>query len=368
MALSVCVASDAAAQARNLQITTADGVKIGVWHHLPDSVYREMASHVDEEDPKLPEEVYEKALRDYPTFVYLHGNALNRAAKFRVRTYKQLSQVQNANVIAIDYRGFGDSESFPTEEGVVNDAYAAVQYVREKSLDPETGKRPAVALIGQSLGTGVATQCALRLYHEGIQVDALVLLAAFKAIRPMVIEFRMGGIVPLLGWLEYFPYRDQIIEKLLTIRFDTQEALSEIVDGHLKDGAMVPPAVVLMHAENDEVIPVHHGDELYEGVEKQFEAMDSSSAYHVWASNVPDVGFVQAVMHRAATLPERRGLLPGARAILPRNAVMTYLRLESGGHNHLFDKNADLLPYILPSTLTGKGHIPVSSSRTSMPK
>lgn len=350
--------SYAAAQARNLQITTDDGVKLGVWHHLPDSVYHQVAGQVDEENPELPEEVYERALREYPTFVYLHGNALNRAAKFRVRTYQLLSKMQNANVIAIDYRGFGDSESFPTEEGVVNDAYAAVQYVREKSLDPKTGKRPALALMGQSLGTGVATQCALRMYRDKVPLDALVLLAAFKAIRPMVIEFRMGGLVPLLGWLEYFPFREQIIEKLLHYSFETQEALSEIVDGHLQPDAMVPPTVVLMHAENDEVIPVRHGDELYEGVEKQFKALDRQSAYQVWSSNVPDIGYVQAVMHRGAPRPETKGLLPGARAVLPRNTVMTYIRLEQGGHNHLFDRNADLLPIMLPIGLTGLGHAP----------
>ncbi|WFC93586.1 acylglycerol lipase [Malassezia brasiliensis] len=346
------------AQARNLQITTDDGIKIGVWHHLPDSLYHQMVGQVDEQNPELPEELYERALREYPTFVYLHGNALNRAAKFRVRTYQLLSKVQNANVIAIDYRGFGDSESFPTEEGVVNDAYAAVKYVREKSRNPDTGKRPALALMGQSLGTGVATQCALRMYREKIPLDALVLLAAFKAIRPMVVEFRMGGLVPLLGWLEYFPFREQIIEKLLHYSFDTQAALTEIVDGHLQPDAMVPPSIVLMHAENDEVIPVRHGDELYESVEKQFNALKRESTYHVWSSNVPDVGFVQAVMHRSAPLPEKKGLLPGARAVLPRNAVMTYIRLEDGGHNHLFDRNADLLPLILPIGLTGLGHAP----------
>ncbi|WFD42696.1 acylglycerol lipase [Malassezia psittaci] len=344
------------AQARNLHINSTDGVKLGVWHHLPDSVYQQVLGQVDQENPDLPEEIYDQALKDYPTFVYLHGNALNRAAKFRIRAYKLLSKIQNANVVAIDYRGFGDSESFPTEEGVVSDAYAAVKWVREKSLDPSTGKRPAIAIMGQSLGTGVATQCALRLYRDNIHIDALILLAAFKAIRPMVIEFRMGGLVPLLGWLEYFPFRDAIIEKLLHFDFDTQKALAEIVDGHLKRDAMVPPAVVVVHAEDDDVIPVRHGDELYESVETQFEAMDKKSAYHVWASNVPDVGYVQAVLHRSAPLPEKKGLLPGARAVLPRNAVMTYMRLDEGGHNHQFEQNADLFPLILPTTLTGKGH------------
>lgn len=344
-----------------MHITTSDGVKIGVWHHLPDSVYEQVSQYVDDENPELPTEVYERALREYPTFVYLHGNALNRAARFRVRTYKQLSKEQNANVIAIDYRGFGDSQSFPSEEGVVNDAYTAVQYVREKSYNPETGRRPALALIGQSLGTGVATQCALRLFRDGIQLDALVLLAAFKAIRPMVIEFRMGGVVPMLGWLEYFPFREQIIEKLLHYRFDTQAALTEILNGHLIPDAMVPPTVVLMHAENDEVIPVHHGDELYAGAEDQFDAMQRGARYHVWASNVPDVGYVQSIMSRHAPLPEHRGLLPGARAVLPRNAVMTYMRLNEGGHNHLFEQNADLLRIMLPTSLTGK----VASAKTS---
>lgn len=344
----------AAAQARNINLTSFDGVQLGAWHLLPDSVYRSSANQINYTDATLPEEVYERALRTHPTFVYLHGNALNRGTKFRVQTYKALARVQNANVVAIDYRGFGDSESFPTEEGVVDDAYSAVQYVREKSVDPVTGTRPALAIMGQSLGTGIAAQCALRMYREGQELHALILLAAFKAIRPLVIDFRMGGVVPLLGWLEYFPFREKIIEKLLHYKFDTLRALDEIVAGHRDPDAPTPPSVLVMHAVDDEVIPVQHGEALYESVETAFEAMQKGSVYRVWASNVPDVGYVQSVLHRTARLPETRGILPGARCVLPRNAIMTYIRLDEGGHNYLFDRNSDLLPLLMPTSLTGK--------------
>ena len=187
-------------QARNLRLNSS-GVAIGAWHNLPRSLYLE---HV--RDGVVPDAVYEQALVEYPTVVYLHGNALNRAAPFRVRSYQEISEVLNANVIAIDYRGFGDSESFPTEEGVVLDARAAVQFVLDHARRPDrTGPAPGLTLMGQSLGTGVAAQCALRLVREGIHVDGVVLLAAFSSLRPLVAAFRMGGVVPLLGWLDYVP-------------------------------------------------------------------------------------------------------------------------------------------------------------------
>ncbi|WFD29250.1 acylglycerol lipase [Malassezia sp. CBS 17886] len=345
-------------QARNLQLTSTGGVQIGVWHHIPDSLYHDMVAEMGEipenEGAEFPASVYEAALRDYPTFIYLHGNAMNRAAPFRVESYKLISNLQDANVIALDYRGYGDSESFPTEEGVIDDAYTAVQYVREHAEDPATGKQQGLALVGQSLGTGIAAQCALRLSREGVRLDALVLLAAFKAVRPMVAEFRIGGVVPLLGWLDFFPYKEQMLDSLLQYSFNTSAALGEIITGH--DGAhadIPPPSVVLMHAENDDVIPVSHADELYSMVELYFRADERNSPYQVWRSSVPDVGQVTAVIPRMTQSSMSIARVPGARAVLPRAALFTYMRLEQGGHNHLFDTNADLVQLTVPKCMLG---------------
>ena len=45
---------------------------------------------------------------DRPIFLYLHGNAFNRAALHRRELYDLLADMQY-HVIAFDYRGYGDS-------------------------------------------------------------------------------------------------------------------------------------------------------------------------------------------------------------------------------------------------------------------
>lgn len=340
---------------RNIYLESTDNNKIGTWHLLPKTLYDNHKHEVNDTHHQLPDSVFEEALRDYPTVIYLHGNGMNRAAPFRRHMYQAISNRMNANVIAIDYRGYGDSTGVPSEEGVVDDAYATAKYVLAHSLTEETDKRPSLTLMGQSLGTAIATQCALRMYREGIYLDSLVLLAPFKALRPMVIEFKMAGIIPVLGFLNYFPNKDQILDNLVKYKFNTIGALEELVSGFVEDGPVLPPSILLMHATNDAVIPVYHAEDLYNMAEDKLQAMNKASSYHVWSSKAPDLGFVQAIMNKQVLLPERRGRMPGARFVLPRNAAFTYVRLDEGGHDHLLINNVDALQLMLPISMTGGG-------------
>ena len=333
-------------QARNLRLNSS-GVAIGAWHNLPRSLYLE---HV--RDGVVPDAVYEQALVEYPTVVYLHGNALNRAAPFRVRSYQEISEVLNANVIAIDYRGFGDSESFPTEEGVVLDARAAVQFVLDHARRPDrTGPAPGLTLMGQSLGTGVAAQCALRLFREGIHVDGVVLLAAFSSLRPLVAAFRMGGLVPLLGWLDYVPFKEEILDNMLHYSFDTQAAISELVGANARPGVLRPPTVVDMHTDDDDVIPPGHGNTLLDAAIAALDARNRHGSFQLYLTAVADLARVTSVMHKQARKPTQQILEEGARANLPRGAPFTLVQLERGGHNHILDGNMDLIKLMLPKNM-----------------
>jgi abhydrolase domain-containing protein 12 len=59
------------------------------------------------------------------------------------------------NVIAFDYRGFGDSTGYPTEEGLYTDARAMWDWTLEHGAHANR-----TTLMGHSLGTGVATHLA----------------------------------------------------------------------------------------------------------------------------------------------------------------------------------------------------------------
>jgi pimeloyl-ACP methyl ester carboxylesterase len=96
--------------------------------------------------------------------IYFHGNAATRAASNRVRTARHLTDL-GANFVIIDYRGFADSTRSPppSEEGLLVDARRVWDYVnRERGVPAER-----IAIMGQSLGTGVSAGLAGRLAKEG---------------------------------------------------------------------------------------------------------------------------------------------------------------------------------------------------------
>jgi abhydrolase domain-containing protein 12 len=85
-----------------------------------------------------------------------------------------MSTQLDCNVIAIDYRGFGDSTGSPSQEGVLLDARSAWDYVsgvieRLAELEAANTVKPEdmIMLAGQSLGTGVVSLLAGQLADDG---------------------------------------------------------------------------------------------------------------------------------------------------------------------------------------------------------
>lgn len=96
--------------------------------------------------------------------IYFHGNAATRAASNRVRTARHLTDL-GANFVIIDYRGFADSTRSPppSEQGLLVDARRAWDFVHvEKRVAADR-----IAIMGQSLGTGVSAGLAGKLAKEG---------------------------------------------------------------------------------------------------------------------------------------------------------------------------------------------------------
>jgi abhydrolase domain-containing protein 12 len=180
---------------RNFRLNSTDGESLGVWHVLyvsammfrlirvsgqlmdrPKSTYQALEPFPPLS--KLDDSIFEASLRDRPTILYFHGNvrppmqpcsitmeetdrqAANRAAPHRVRSYSAYSAL-DVNVLAIDYRGFGDSTGTPSEKGLIDDGRAIWDYVTEQGGEE-------VILMGQSLGTGVVAGLAGELANEGM--------------------------------------------------------------------------------------------------------------------------------------------------------------------------------------------------------
>lgn len=137
-------AAGLAGQIENVQLSTADGLRLLSWYHRP----RSAAS---------------------PVVIYLHGNGGTIAHRGpAVRPFIDAGY----GVLLLEYRGYGGNPGNPTEEGLYADARAALAFVDAAGI-PVARQ----ILYGESLGTGVAVQMAL---ERG--AGALVLASPYTSI------------------------------------------------------------------------------------------------------------------------------------------------------------------------------------------
>ncbi|KAJ6598123.1 Alpha/Beta hydrolase protein [Mycena vulgaris] len=144
------------------------------------------------------------------------GRRVTGPPRLRVPIYGALSARLNANVLAVDYRGFGDSTGGPTLAGIAADARAAWDELMALGAAPAD-----VLIVGHSLGSSVAGLLAAELSQEAIRPRGLVLLAPFASVRTLMYEHYLFGFLPLLKPLVKLPPLSRFVIARLAHRFDT---------------------------------------------------------------------------------------------------------------------------------------------------
>jgi len=159
------------------------------------------------------------------TLLFLHGNAGNISHRLdSIRLFHDLGLA----VFIIDYRGYGESEGRPTEDGTYRDAAAAWDYlVEQRQLAPRQ-----IVLFGRSLGGAVAADLASR-----TQPAALIIESTFTSVPDMA--------ATLYPWLP--------VRWLSRFRYDTGAKL-----------AAIAAPLLIAHSADDEIIPYAHGRRLFE--------------------------------------------------------------------------------------------------------
>jgi pimeloyl-ACP methyl ester carboxylesterase len=113
-----------------------------------------------------------------------------------VRGYKQL----NYAALSVDYRGFGRSTGCASSRGTYSDAEAMYAFLRD---DPGVlGKGyqiDEVVLHGYSLGSGPATELALRLQNRGTPAAGLILHCPMDSARTNFREQAPNGLKSFAG-------------------------------------------------------------------------------------------------------------------------------------------------------------------------
>jgi len=184
--------------------------------------------------------------------LYLHGNAGTRATYHRRALYK-LFQNRGYHVLAIDYRGFADSSGWtPSETTMVEDAHAAFDWLQKHS-------HPSASIFiwGHSLGTGVTSKLAHLLTSsqdtnsKTTTLSGLFLEAPFNRMADEVKSFQLSQILSRLG-LDI----DETLNRA-DMSFDSTFWLRNV---------KIP--ILIMHAEDDEMIPFHLASKLYNDLKK----------------------------------------------------------------------------------------------------
>ena len=156
-----------------------------------------------------------------------HGNAGNLSEFDRPLHYAGLRQL-GLNLLAFDYRGYGESGGAASEQGLYRDADAAYRYLREsRGIGADR-----IVIFGHSLGSAVAIDLASRNPAAGLIVEGALTSAVHRG-------------------QELYPYIP--VRWIARSRFSSIDKVPRIT---------IPK--LFMHARQDEVIPVTHGRRLFE--------------------------------------------------------------------------------------------------------
>lgn len=229
----------------NIKIVTPDNHTLGAWFILSDNVYQSMSFPPP---PDAAENAVHEALTSQPTILFLHGNTATRAFYVRVRQYSGFSSRVRANVLAIDYRGFADSEGTPSESGLTIDSRAAWDWLITNGAKPED-----VVIVGHSLGTAVASKLAVSLAEDGTHFKGLALLSPFSSLHAVVDTYCVFGFLPVMLPLTMVPGAADLFKSFLRHEFNTLSIISRVE---------VP--LLILHSENDWDIPHWHSDALFD--------------------------------------------------------------------------------------------------------
>ena len=114
-----------------------------------------------------------KAQRADCVFLLFHGNGGHRGHR---GVWYDIIWSLGADVLAIDYHGYGDSGGQPSENALKNDARAAWDHVIGLGYHPDQ-----IIVAGESLGGGVAVQLAAEKCKAGQAPNSLILVATFDS-------------------------------------------------------------------------------------------------------------------------------------------------------------------------------------------
>ncbi|UCC23081.1 MAG: alpha/beta hydrolase [Planctomycetota bacterium] len=169
------------------------------------------------------------------TVLFCHGNGGNMMHRL-----DSIDILHNLGLgcFIFDYRGYGDSEGKPSEEGTYLDAMAAYNWLTKVKNVPAN----RIIIFGRSLGGSIAAQLAGK-----VDAGALIIESGFTSYVDMGRKF--------------YPY--------MPVRWFARFSYSTI--DYIRK---VRCPVLIIHSRNDEIVPFEFGLELYEAANEPKEFVE----------------------------------------------------------------------------------------------
>lgn len=161
---------------------------------------------------------------DRPVILYFHGNGDFLAG--RVNRFRDMTS-DGTGLVVLSYRGYAGSGGHPSEQGLLQDAAAAYAFASAK-YSPDR-----IMAWGFSLGTGVAV--ALASEHK---VGKLILEAPYTSTLDIAGSPLLMQLVP--------------VSLLMRDQFRSDQRILRVT-----------APLLIMHGENDFVIPISAGERLF---------------------------------------------------------------------------------------------------------
>jgi len=194
------------------------------------------------------------------TILFLHGNAENIST--HIGAVYWLPK-QGFNVYLYDYRGYGKSEGELNIDTAISDVSTVIAQLSKRD-DVDDSK---LIVFGQSLGAAIAAN-AVAQNQANFNIAALVMESGFSDFRNIAREKLSES---WITWAFQWP-----LSLTITNKYSPQTALSSI--------SKIP--VLIMHGDNDKVIPLEHGKLLYESASQPKELWIIPNGKHTAATTL----------------------------------------------------------------------------------
>ena len=215
----------------NVVFKSSDGLRLNGWYIPAPLEVRNKTASIQSGDSLLTRPAENSEF----TVLFCHGNGGN--IMHRLDSIN-LFRILGLNCFIFDYRGYGNSQGKPSEEGTYLDVMAAYKWLtEEKKTSPEN-----IIIFGRSLGGSIAA-------HLASKVEA----------RALVIEGTFTSYVDI--GRKFYPY--------MPVRWFARFSY-ETID-YVKN---VNCPVMLIYSRNDEIVPFEFGLELYEAANEPKEFVE----------------------------------------------------------------------------------------------